>query len=161
MNADDLVRVLGDPIAQELLDSPRVAHLAYSGSDGFPRVVPVGFWWSAAQFVVCTAPNAPKVRALARNPKVALSIDTDEHPPHVLLVRGIATLEVVDGVPDEYLKASIKSLPSEQHAPFEAMVRRLYKRMARIRITPHWAKVLDFETRFPVAVQRLVRGNSQ
>jgi hypothetical protein len=40
--------------------------------------------------------NAPKVKALAANPKVALTVDTDSFPPHVLLVRGEAAVEVVD-----------------------------------------------------------------
>jgi hypothetical protein len=34
---------LGDPGAQELLASPQPIRLAYDGTDGFPRVVPVGF----------------------------------------------------------------------------------------------------------------------
>jgi hypothetical protein len=38
-------------------------------------------------------PNAPKVRALAKKRKVALTIDTDTQPPHVLLGRGAAGLE--------------------------------------------------------------------
>jgi len=36
-------------------------------------------------------------------------------------------------------------------------VRRLYKQMARIVISPTWAKILDFETRIPSAVEELAR----
>jgi hypothetical protein len=43
---------------------------------------------------------------------------------------------------------------------FEAQARSLYKRMARIVIAPQWAKLLDFETRLPVAVEKLVRSES-
>jgi hypothetical protein len=32
--------------------------------------------------------------------------------------------------------------------------------MARISIMPEWAKLLDFETRFPVAIEHLVGGRS-
>lgn len=39
----------------------------------------------------------------------------------------------------------------------EAEVGRLYKQMARIEITPTWAKILDFETRIPRAVEELAR----
>ena len=81
MKREDVVRVLSDPLAQELLHSPLLTRLAYNGSDGYPRVVPVGYHWSGAQFIVCTATNAPKVRALQANARVALTVDTDTQPP--------------------------------------------------------------------------------
>jgi hypothetical protein len=109
-------------------------------------------------FIVCTAVQAPKVRALASNAKVALSIDTDTQPPHVLLVRGTATVEIVDGVSNEFLEASDKSLPRDQWPQFEAQVRSIYPQLARITIEPEWAKLLDFETRLPIAVEWLVSG---
>jgi hypothetical protein len=159
MQREKVMKVLDDPLAQKLLHSPLLARLAYNGTDGFPRVIPVGYHWDGERVIVCTAANAPKVQALRVNPKVALTIDTDTQPPHVLLVRGSAAVEIVDGVPTEYLGASWKSLPAEQRATFEAQARSLYKQMARIVVVPEWAKLLDFETRFPVAVQALVGGN--
>jgi hypothetical protein len=87
---------------------------------------------------------------------VALTIDTDTQPYRALLVRGTADVEIVDGVPPEYLDASRKGLKDEeQFRAFEAAVRSLYKQMARISIAPEWAKVLDFETRLPSAVEEL------
>ncbi|HSK82662.1 MAG TPA: hypothetical protein VK902_04560, partial [Rubrobacter sp.] len=63
----------------------------------------------------------------------------------------------VDGVPSEYLDASRKVMKDEeQFRAFEAEVRSLYERMARISITPEWAKMLDFQTRLPSAVEQLV-----
>ena len=156
MRHETVMDVLRDPLAQELLHSPLLARLGYNGVDGAPRVVPVGYVWNGSTFVLCTAEQAPKVRALASNAKVALTIDTDTQPPHVLLVRGTATVEIVDGVPDEFLEASEKSLPRDQWPQFEAQVRSIYPQMARITIEPQWAKLLDFETRLPVAVEWLV-----
>jgi len=66
-----------------------------------------------------------------------------------LLVRGTASLEIVDGVPDDYLEASHKYVPRKEWDGFDAQVRGLYLRMARISITPEWAKLLDFETTLP------------
>ncbi|MGI8527884.1 MAG: hypothetical protein ACR2KO_00255 [Geodermatophilaceae bacterium] len=40
-------------------------------------------------------------------------------------------------------------------AAFEEQVRTLYDQMARIVLTPDWAKVLDFETRAPEFVHQL------
>jgi len=53
---------------------------------------------------MCTSKNAPKLPALRENPAVALTIDTEVHPPAILLIRGRAELDVVDGIPEEYLQ---------------------------------------------------------
>jgi hypothetical protein len=74
-------------------------------------------------------------------------------------VRGTVNVEIIDGVPTEFLRASRKSLPADQWPTSEAQARSLYKQMARIVLVPEWAKLLDFETRFPVAVQGLVSEN--
>ncbi len=149
MEKDKVLQVLNDPLAQELLHADLLARLAYIGLDGSPRVIPIGYYWNGEQIVVCTASSAPKVRAISKNPKVALTIDTDADPPHVLLVRGTASMEIVDGVPQEYLEAAKKSMQGQELQAFESQVRATYKQMARIAITPEWAKVLDFETRLP------------
>jgi hypothetical protein len=87
---------------------------------------------------------------------VAFTTDTDTFPPHVLLVRGSASLEIVEGVPSEYLKAARKQISEAAMPAFEAQVRGLYKQMVRITIEPRWAKLLDFETRLPTRVENLI-----
>jgi Pyridoxamine 5'-phosphate oxidase len=153
MPLENVLRLLNDPLAQELLNSKIPVRLAYTGLDRSPRVVPIWFHWDGQQFVLGTAPNAPKVRALARNAKVALTIDTNTQPPQVLLVRGTARVEVIDGVAPEYLQAARRYLGEEQGREFEEQARGMYKQMARIAIEPEWVKILDFETRFPSAIE--------
>ena len=160
MQPQDVTRVLSDPLAQELMQSSIPARLAYLGLDGFPRAIPIGFHWNGSQLVLCTVPHAPKVSALKTNPKVALTVDTNTVPPHVLLVRGTAAIDIVDGVPPEYLAASGKVVGPDQWDAFEAQVRAMYKQMARIKITPLWAKLLDFQTRFPTSIEKLIRQSS-
>jgi hypothetical protein len=157
VNEETVKRALNDPLAQQLLASSIPARLAYTGEDGRPRAIPIGFHWDGANFVVCTVPTAPKVRALAARPDVALTIDTETFPPNVLLVRGRATSELVAGVPPEFLEASRKAVPATEWETFEEGVRALYKQMTRIVITPYWAKVLDFVTRLPSPIEQLVR----
>ena len=89
---------------------------------------------------------------------MAITIVTQSYPPHVLLVRGTASLETVDGVPGDYLEASRKIVPADQFADWEAGVRALYEQMVCITIEPDWAKLLDFETTIPTAVEDLVPG---
>ena len=84
---------------------------------------------------------------------MALTIDAVTFPPRVLLVRGRASLETVEGVPPEYLEASHKQIAEAEMPAFEAQVRQLYQQMVRITIEPHWAKVLDFETRLPTRLR--------
>jgi Pyridoxamine 5'-phosphate oxidase len=157
MSTNDVTQVLQEPLAQELLQAKFPARLSYTVADGSSRVIPIGFYWDGAQILLFTAPIAPKVKALRRDPRVALTIDTNAFPPHVLLIRGRATLETVDGVPDEYLEASKKTVPPEIFPQFEAQVRATYQKMVRIAITPTWAKVLDFETTAPDFVMELAR----
>ena len=83
---------------------------------------------------------------MSARPQVALTIDTDTPPNKALLIRGTAAIETVDGVPDEYLKASAKAIDRAQMPDFEAQVRSVYKEMSRIAITPQWARFYDFGT---------------
>jgi len=77
------------------------------------------------------------------------------------LLRGTATIEIVDGVAPEYLAAAAKSTHGDELAEFEAQVRDLYKEMARITITPSWARFYDFGAgRLPTFLRRLAESGS-
>jgi nitroimidazol reductase NimA-like FMN-containing flavoprotein (pyridoxamine 5'-phosphate oxidase superfamily) len=159
MDTQELNDELGNPGAQALLRSSPLCHLAYLGPDGLPRVIPTGFYWNGERVVVCTATTAPKVRALEARPDVAVTIDGGSEPENAksLLIRGRATLETVDGVPDEYLAASSNSWDEERRAEFEREVRSLYGQMVRISIEPRWARFYDFGAgRLPGFLTRLV-----
>lgn len=154
---NDVAEVLDRPISQELL-ARDVTRLAYVAKDGTPRNVPIAFTWNGSEIVMCTSKNAPKLHALRANPMVALTIDTEVHPPRILLIRGRAELDVVDGIPEEYLtmNGSYQMTP-EQRVEWEAEVRSLYDGMVRIVVTPTWAKLIDFETTLPSAVEELIQ----
>jgi nitroimidazol reductase NimA-like FMN-containing flavoprotein (pyridoxamine 5'-phosphate oxidase superfamily) len=96
MKQGDLA-LLNDPIAQELLHSAIPARLAYVWHDGTPRVVPIWFHWNGEEIVLGTPLNAPKVKVLRQNSRVALTIDTNTWRHKVLQVRGRAKVETVDG----------------------------------------------------------------
>jgi Pyridoxamine 5'-phosphate oxidase len=158
---DEVREVLARPISQELL-ARDVTRLAYVARDGTPRCIPIAFTWNGSEIVMCTTTNAPKLPALRANPAVALTIDTEVHPPKILLLRGEADLDVVDGIPDEYLQmnGSYEMTP-EQRVEWEAEVRSLYDSMVRIVVTPTWAKLIDFETTLPSAVEELIRQRAE
>lgn len=156
-----VAEILDEPISQELLDRD-IARLAYVAPDGTPRVVPIAFTWNGTEVVMCTTTNAPKLASLRRNPAVALTIDTEVHPPKILLLRGEAVLDEVEGIPDEYLQMNgTYQMSPEQRVEWEAEVRSLYDSMVRIVVEPTWAKLIDFHETLPSAVEELVRRREE
>jgi nitroimidazol reductase NimA-like FMN-containing flavoprotein (pyridoxamine 5'-phosphate oxidase superfamily) len=160
MNAQDIAEVMNRPYSRELLASHIPARLAYVGLDGDPRVVPVGFDWDGTHVTVASAVRSAKTTALRVNSKVALTIDSEDFPPKVLLLRGTARVEVVDGVPEVFLRASKKRMPDDQWTDWQAGTHALYDQMAVITITPAWAKLLDFETTIPKAEEDMMRART-
>jgi Pyridoxamine 5'-phosphate oxidase len=156
MTNEAIAEILSKPYSQQLLNGPEPARLAYNGLDGEPRAIPIGFWTEGQRIAMATVPKAAKVAALRKNPKVALTIDRG-FPPKVLLIRGTAEVEVVDGIPDGYLVAGHKVMTDEQYPQWLAGVQALYDEMAVITITPTWVKLLDFETTIPKAVEDLIK----
>lgn len=161
MEQHEITEILDRPISRELL-ARDLLRLAYVAKDGTPRNVPIAFTWNGSQIVLCTTKNAPKLHSLRHNPQVALTIDTEVHPPKILLLRGHAELDVVDGIPEEYLQmnGSYEMTP-EQRVEWEAEVRSVYDGMVRIVITPTWVKLIDFDNTLPSAVEELVRQRAE
>lgn len=146
------LELLEHPAAKELLQSNIPARLAYIWTDGTPRVVPIWFHWNGRDFVMGTPSKAPKLKALAKNPKVALTIDDNSFPHKVLLVRGSARLESVQGVVPEYAQAAERYFGPQQGKAWVAQLAAKGGEMVRVTVTPEWAGLLDFQTRFPSAL---------
>jgi hypothetical protein len=159
MTRQEIAEILAKPYAQQLLNGPEPARLAYIGLDGEPRAIPIGFWVEDERVLMATVPKSAKVAALRRNPQVALTIDGG-FPPKVLMIRGTAELDLVDEVPEGYLKAGHKVMTDEQYPGWVAGVQDLYDEMVVITITPTWVKLLDFETTIPKAVEDLIKQKS-
>lgn len=163
MDRQDIDAELSLPGARELIESTSAAHLAYLATDGTPRVIPVGFFWTGDELVISTAATAPKVKALTAHPHVAVAIDAGDTPggARSLSMRGRADVQIVDGVVPEYLAAARRSMDDDAAAGFEQNVRRMYDRMARIAITPTWVRFYDFGAgRMPHFLQELAARSS-
>src|SRR3984893_14452112 len=144
--------LLQDPVSVELLQSRIPARLAYVWMDGTPRVIPIWFHWNGREFVMATPPKAPKLKALAKNPKVSFTIDDNSFPHKVLLIRGTARLDTVEGIVPEYVTAAERYFGREQGQAWIAQLRGLIPNMVRITVAPEWVGLLDFQTRFPSAL---------
>ena len=144
--------LLQHPVCLELLESRTPARLAYVWMDGTPRVIPIWFHWNGHKFVMATPPKAPKLKALAKNPKVSFTIDDGNFPYKVLLVRGTVRLDTVEGIVPEYSAAAERYFGHEQGQAWIKQLGGLISEMVRITVTPEWVGLLDFQTRFPSAL---------
>jgi len=150
--------LLSEPVAQKMLQSTVPARFAYNWSDGTPRVIPIGFHWNGAEIVLGTPPDAPKMKVLKDGDQVALTIDSDGMPYKVLMIRGPIRTDTVDGIAPEYAAMSKRVFGEEGGQAWLDQVTPIFPRMARIFITPSWVGILDFESRFPSAIERAMAG---
>ena len=152
------LELLKDPVAQQLLQSTIPARLAYVWRDGTPRVIPIWFHWNGKEIVMGTPQKAPKVHALTSHSKVALTIDNTTWPYKVLQIRGTVQVETVNGVVPEYALAAERYFGAEQGRGWVVQVRSMFSHMVRIAVTPEWVAILDFEQRFPSAIEAAMSG---
>ena len=157
MTTQGSLDLLDDPVAQALLASTAPARLAYTWPDGTPRLIPIGFHWNGTQIVLGTPPDAPKMRVLRDGSILAVSIDTDTMPYKVLQIRGTVRTDVVDGIAPEYEANTIATFGEEAGRAWLDQMVQLCPRMARVFITPEWVAILDFETRFPSALEKAMK----
>ncbi|MCW5880869.1 MAG: pyridoxamine 5'-phosphate oxidase family protein [Anaerolineae bacterium] len=148
------ISLLEHPEAQRLLKSTNMAHLAYIWPDGTPRVVPIWFEWNGQEIVLGTPIGAPKVKALMANPNVALTIDEEVWPYKALMIRGTVKVDVQDGVTPEYAAAAKRYFGEEGGTQWIKQLEQLPAKSARIALTPGWVTVIDFEQRFPSALEK-------
>jgi Pyridoxamine 5'-phosphate oxidase len=153
------VSLLNDPVAQKLLQAPIPAQLAYTWTDGTPRVLPIGFHWDGKQIVLGTPPKSPKMKALKDGTKVALTINTYEYPFKTLYIRGTVSISRSDDIVPEYALMAPRMLGEQGGEAWLAQVRPMLPAMggmARVAITPDWVGIHDFEQRFPSAIESAI-----
>jgi hypothetical protein len=149
-------RLLETASAQRLLTAAIPARFAYIGLDGSPRVIPMSFVWNGAELVMGAFAGTYKLPALRARPDVAVTIDSFDGSPQVLLLRGSVTLDDVDGVLPEYAAAQLKMNDDEATRAYLQSIDRPGLRMVRIGLRPIWVGVLDFASRFPERTPTLV-----
>jgi len=152
------LRLLDTDIARRRLTATSPLRLAYVALDGTPRVVPVLFHWTGEEIVMGGFAPSARSRALRARPRVALTLDTDDQPPEVLLLRGDAEVTEVHGVVPEYETYMRAGMPAEAADAYFAQLRAQDMVMERIAVRPDWAAVMDFQTRFPAAMPEWLRS---
>ncbi len=83
----------------QFLHETRIAKLATLNADGSPTVVPVWFEWDGVEARVFTDRKSEKVRRIARDPRVALSVEQGVGAAEAwVTIEGIATVELHGGI---------------------------------------------------------------
>jgi hypothetical protein len=90
--------------------------------------------------------------------KVALCIDDNTWPYKALQIRGSAQVDTVAGVVPEYALAAERYFGAEQGRAWVKQVEGMFSHMVRIAVKPEWVAVLDFEKRFPSAIEAAMSG---
>ena len=155
------VSLLNDPLAQQLLKSDNMAHLAYNWKDGTPRVIPIWFHWDGKNVVIVSPEGAPKLNILENGQQVAISIDEKTWPYYALYIRGPIMFDWVNGVAEEYIAAAKRYLGEEAGSGWVNQVRSLVEKTGRITVKPEWVGLIHLETRLPSAVEKAIARASR
>ncbi len=92
----DTTSEFGARVARRLEDE-QVVWLTTVGADGTPQPSPVWFLWDGETVLIYSQPNTPKVRNVARNPRVSLAFNATFHGGDVVVLTGDARID--DGAP--------------------------------------------------------------
>jgi PPOX class probable F420-dependent enzyme len=84
-----------DQALKQFLREPNLARLATIAEDGTPHVVPIWYLHDGHDLLFITNPASRKVRNIRRDPRVTVCVDRAAPPYAGVIVRGIATVEVV------------------------------------------------------------------
>ena len=131
MDLFDINTEFGARVARRL-EEERVIWLTTVRDDSTPQPTPVWFIWDGESFLIYSQPQAFKVRNIARNPRVAINFNSDEHGGDVIVFRGNASLDrsasPADEVPGylEKYRTGIEGLgssPSEFASEYSVPIR--------------------------------------
>lgn len=94
MSVIDTTTELGRRVSGQV-DSEEIVWLTTVGADGTPHPSPVWFLWTEGEFLILSQPGKPKLRNIARNPRVALNFNSDRIGEEVATFTGTARLDDV------------------------------------------------------------------
>jgi PPOX class probable F420-dependent enzyme len=101
---------------RDLFDKKGFAHLATVGADGRPQVTPVWYDFDGQHIRINTARGRVKDRNLARNPRVALSIQDPENPYRYVQIQG-RVVEMTEQGADAHIDALAKKYMGKDKYP--------------------------------------------
>jgi PPOX class probable F420-dependent enzyme len=83
------------------LDSEQVIWLTTVGASGAPQPNPVWFRWDGEEFLFFSQADKPKLRNIARNPRVSLNLNATETGGNVVILTGSARIDESGAIAEE------------------------------------------------------------
>jgi PPOX class probable F420-dependent enzyme len=105
------------PEVEKLFKDKNFASFATVMEDGSPQVTPVWIDYNEGNILVNTAEGRRKVRNVARNPKVAVSVTDSSNPYKMVSVRG-SIIERTNNNADEHIDQLAKKYLGVDKYPF-------------------------------------------
>lgn len=121
----------GAKAAERLAREP-IVWFTTVGKSGTPQPNPVWFLWHDESVLLFSQPETPKLRNIARNPRVSLNLNSTEHGENVIVLSGTATVveepitpEITTAYVTKYTEGlkSIKMTAEEFFADYSVPVR--------------------------------------
>jgi PPOX class probable F420-dependent enzyme len=92
------------PQVERRLRDEQIIWLTTVRADGTPEPNPVWFYWDGSSFLIYGKRDSHKLNHIARNPRVALNLNLDEHGGNVAIFTGEARIEsTTDPLDSTYL----------------------------------------------------------
>ena len=82
----------GARVVRRLTDET-IAWLTTVGADGTPQPSPIWFLWDGETVLIYSQPNTPKLRHIAANPRVSLSLDGNGRGGDIVVLTGEARVD--------------------------------------------------------------------
>jgi len=79
--------------AERLLKTERVVWLTTVSADGTPQPNAVWFIWDGNTALMYSIPNQAKLKNIARNPRVALNLDSKKRGDNIVILTGTAAVD--------------------------------------------------------------------
>src|SRR5439155_25384027 len=96
--------------AERLLRSDPTVWLTTVAADGTPQANAVWFIWEGDTALMYSIPNQAKLKNIARNPNVALNLDSKKHGDGIVILTGTAAVDT-------------RALPVNKNRPYMAKYR--------------------------------------
>jgi len=77
---------------ERFVAAPRIAVLSYLRRDGRPCQAPIWYRYADGRIVMTTTTGSPKAKALARDPRVCVTIQDEAPPYRAVIIDGVAEL---------------------------------------------------------------------
>ena len=112
---------------ERFVTQTRVATLAYLRADGRPHQTPIWFTYREGTFFMTTGADAPKDRALTRDPRVSITIQDDAPPYRAVIMEGVVELTPLDPADDPTDGVAVRYFGKVAAAEYEKMAAESYE----------------------------------